>query len=230
MAVKGDSTAGDVVDRLDGKQVERKAISVRPADADALLFVGNIPEEYEESDLENLFSSYGDICRVLVIRSMLSGRSKRYGIIEYAIQPQALAAKKALAMKTLRDRTLRVDCFDSQFEQISDLHSCTLFVDQIAKGYKNNSKLRELFANYGNVTFCQIALSSNSGAPRGFAFVDMATWREAEVAQEKCNSAELGGALIRVSFGMPGRPGSAILQPRPFPNKPVSQHLLAGHE
>ena len=51
-----------------------------------------------------------------------------------------------------------------------------------------------------------------SGVSRGFAFVDMSTWLEAESAQEHCNGAVLSGHDIRVSFGMPCRPGACILQ------------------
>ena len=52
----------------------------------------------------------------------------------------------------------------------------------------------------------------SSGVSRGFAFIDMSTWKEAESAQENCNGAVLSGHEIRVSFGMPCRPGACILQ------------------
>ena len=57
----------------------------------------------------------------------------------------------------------------------------------------------------------QVALTVN-GVSRGFAFVDMSTWQEAELAQELCNGAVLSGQEMRVSFGMPCRPGACILQ------------------
>ena len=40
----------------------------------------------------------------------------------------------------------------------------------------------------------------------------MSTWQEAELAQERCNGALMSGHEIRVSFGMPCRPGACILQ------------------
>ena len=61
------------------------------------------------------------------------------------------------------------------------------------------------------VLCCQVALTS-SGMSRGFAFIDMSTWQEAEAVQEHCNGAVLSGHEIRVSFGMPCRPGACILQ------------------
>ena len=57
----------------------------------------------------------------------------------------------------------------------------------------------------------QVALTSGS-ASRGFAFIDMSTWQEAESAQASCSGATLAGHEMRVSFGMPCRPGACILQ------------------
>lgn len=53
--------------------------------------------------------------------------------------------------------------------------------------------------------------------PRGFAFIDMSTSKEAEEAQRLCNHKVFEGQEIRVSFGMPCRPGACILQPKNVP-------------
>ena len=53
-----------------------------------------------------------------------------------------------------------------------------------------------------------------SGCPRGFAFVDMSSSEEAESVQKNCNGFVMDGHEIRVSYGMPCRPGACILQPR----------------
>ena len=66
----------------------------------------------------------------------------------------------------------------------------------------------------------QVALTS-SGASRGFAFIDMSTWQEAEAAQSSCNGARVSGHEMRVSFGMPCRPGACILQHKNSINIPL---------
>ncbi len=59
-----------------------------------------------------------------------------------------------------------------------------------------------------------MALVSQTGVSRGFAFVDMSTSMEAEYAQLACNGGTFCDQEIRVSFGMPCRHGACILQHR----------------
>ncbi len=61
----------------------------------------------------------------------------------------------------------------------------------------------------------QVALAPGTGASRGFAFVDMSSSQEAELAQMSCNGTVFSGQAIRVSFGMPCRLGASILQHKP---------------
>ena len=65
-----------------------------------------------------------------------------------------------------------------------------------------------------------MAISSDTGIPRGFAFIDMACSISAERAQYAHNGRMFMGHKIRVSFGMPCRHGASILQnnkPKVFP-------------
>ena len=62
-----------------------------------------------------------------------------------------------------------------------------------------------------HVPYTQVAVNGQTGASRGFAFVDFMTAEEAERAQEVHNGSVLEGSHIRVAFGTPGRSGSSIL-------------------
>ena len=85
-------------------------------------------------------------------------------------------------------------------------------------------QLRELFAPIGEVLDVSIPTDRDSGRARGFAFVEVATPREAAAAIEQLNGRELDGRAIRVNgaddrpsgprFG--GRPGGGpAFRPRP---------------
>ena len=45
------------------------------------IYVGNLPFKTVDSELENLFNSYGDVQAANVIRYKKSGRSKGYGFV-----------------------------------------------------------------------------------------------------------------------------------------------------
>lgn len=57
----------------------------------------------------------------------------------------------------------------------------------------------------------QVAVNHQTGASRGFAFVDYATTDDAERGQKAHNGAQIEGSNIRVAYGTPGRTGASIL-------------------
>lgn len=180
--------------------------------ADSLLFVGNLPFTYTRDDLASLFGPHGDILRCLLVHSQKTGLSKGYGFVEFATREEAMLAKQQLATKVIGLRSLRVDFSDNGMQTYEDLHSQTLFVDRLPKGFKDDAALKDVFCQYGRVNFCQVATSPGTGVSRGFAFIDMSTSEEAEQAQVGCNGYTFFGQDIRVSFGMPCRHGACILQ------------------
>ena len=58
----------------------------------------------------------------------------------------------------------------------------------------------------------KVALNSQTGISRGFAFVDYVTAEETERGQKAHNGALLDGTNIRVAYGTPGRTGASILR------------------
>ena len=48
------------------------------------LYVGNLPYEFGESELEELFAEYGDIESSVIITDKRTGRSKGFGFVELA--------------------------------------------------------------------------------------------------------------------------------------------------
>lgn len=63
--------------------------------------------------------------------------------------------------------------------------------------------LRELFQQYGTVELVNLPRDRNSGRPRGFAFVDMATNEAADAASAALDGMELRSREIRVAKSVP---------------------------
>jgi RNA recognition motif-containing protein len=63
--------------------------------------------------------------------------------------------------------------------------------------------LRQAFAEFGTVERATIIKDRESGQPRGFAFVEMASQQEGEAAIEGLNGRELDGRAITVNVARP---------------------------
>ena len=72
------------------------------------LYVGNLSFQATEQDLEKLFSPYGQIVKVDIVRDRYSGQSKGFGFVEMA---DGAAADKAIEQdgQLFMDRTIRVN-------------------------------------------------------------------------------------------------------------------------
>lgn len=58
------------------------------------VYVGNLPYNVSEQDLEGLFSEYGNIVSATVIKDFETGRSKGFGFVEFDNQTSAQSALK----------------------------------------------------------------------------------------------------------------------------------------
>ena len=66
--------------------------------------------------------------------------------------------------------------------------------------------VREHFAPYGEVSSVRIIKDRDTGAPRGFAFVEMADDEAAKKAMAELDGKELDGRALRVNEARP-KPG-----------------------
>ncbi|MBS0350570.1 MAG: RNA-binding protein [Proteobacteria bacterium] len=63
------------------------------------VYVGNLPYQVTEQDLKNLFSKYGNIEQVKIVRNFSSGRSKGFGFVTYYTKSEAKNALVAHGQK-----------------------------------------------------------------------------------------------------------------------------------
>jgi len=60
-------------------------------------------------------------------------------------------------------------------------------------------ELREVFSQYGAVAETKIVTDRETGRPRGFAFIEMASEQDAKEAIDQLNGRELGGRALTVN-------------------------------
>lgn len=73
------------------------------------LYVGNLPYDTKDSDLNDLFAAYGTPQSVNVVMDRITGRSRGFAFVEFEDAEQAKAAMEALNGTQLGGRTLVVN-------------------------------------------------------------------------------------------------------------------------
>lgn len=66
-----------------------------------------------------------------------------------------------------------------------------------------NDELEQVFAEYGKVSRVSLPMDRETGRPRGFAFVEMATKEDEAKAIEALNGAEWMGREMKVNEARP---------------------------
>ncbi|MBP1635263.1 MAG: splicing factor, CC1-like family [Acidobacteria bacterium] len=73
------------------------------------LYVGNLPYEVGEADLEQLFSAAGTVESVNVMRDMATGRARGFAFVEMATDDEAQKAISQFNAYSLGGRNLTVN-------------------------------------------------------------------------------------------------------------------------
>jgi len=73
------------------------------------LFVGNLPYETGEAELQELFGKAGVVESVTIMRDMATGRARGFGFVEMGSEEDAQRAVTELAQAQLGGRTLTIN-------------------------------------------------------------------------------------------------------------------------
>lgn len=73
------------------------------------IYVGNLPYDADDRQLQELFSQHGTVTSARVIMDRMTDRSKGFGFVEMPDKTEALAAISALNEKDMGGRALRVN-------------------------------------------------------------------------------------------------------------------------
>ena len=73
------------------------------------IYVGNLSSDVSEQELRNLFSPFGHINSVKIIRDMYTGASKGFGFIDIPVEADARKAIKQLNSKNINGKNIIVN-------------------------------------------------------------------------------------------------------------------------
>ena len=77
-----------------------------------------------------------------------------------------------------------------------------IFISNLSWAIKDGD-LRELFAEYGEITSAKVIMDRETGKSRGFGFVGMPNEEEGKKAIEELDKAEYDGKVITVNVAKP---------------------------
>jgi len=73
------------------------------------MYVGNLPHNVNEDELRSLFSEFGEVASVNIIKDRFSGQSKGFGFVDMPNNSEADKAIKALNGTQLKGRDIKVN-------------------------------------------------------------------------------------------------------------------------
>lgn len=73
------------------------------------IYVGNLPREATEADLQEAFQAFGQVASVTIIKDKFSGEPRGFGFVEMPSKAEAQSAIAGLDGKELKGQTLTVN-------------------------------------------------------------------------------------------------------------------------
>ncbi|KAK5117725.1 hypothetical protein LTR62_005149 [Meristemomyces frigidus] len=187
-------------------------------DATCNLFVGQLSWNMDEEWLTREFEEFGELTGVRIITDRDSGRSKGFGYIEFKDVECAIAAVEAKNGTELDGRNIRLDFSEpraqrdnnqtpqqrgaARAQQYGDAPkepSSTLFVGNVSFEADENM-VTEMFSEYGTIKAVRLPTDRDTGALKGFGYVEMSSIDEAKAAFEAQQGADLAGRPIRLDY------------------------------
>ncbi|VDP40103.1 unnamed protein product [Soboliphyme baturini] len=135
------------------------------------MFVGQVPRNWDENDLLNLFKQFGPVYQLNVLREKTTGQSRGCCFVTFYHRKDAVLAQCALHnARTLpgMHHPLQMKPADSE-----NRNERKLFIGMISKKFSEED-VRTLFSPYGAIEECTV-LRDQSGVSKGCAFVTFAS-------------------------------------------------------
>ena len=73
------------------------------------LYVGNLSFDTTDQELEQAFSTHGEVDSAIVVKDKHTDRSRGFGFVEFSQEADAQTAKEAMNGQDLGGRALKVD-------------------------------------------------------------------------------------------------------------------------
>eukprot|EP00958_Prasinococcus_capsulatus_P017407 scaffold1960_cov332-Prasinococcus_capsulatus_cf.AAC.5 len=216
--------AQQAIDKVNGMLLNDQQVTVahfvrkseRQKDAEnkyTNVFFKNISEEATEEDVQKEFEAYGTVKSVAIMKDE-AGKSKCFGFADFEEPEAAQKAVDELNGKSIagkewyvgraqkkaeRQAELKAKFEAERKERLDKLQGVNLYLKNLDDQVVDDSKLRELFAEFGTITSCLI-MRDAQGQSKGSGFVAFSTPEEATRAVTEMNGKMVGAKPLYVAL------------------------------
>ncbi|CAI5496503.1 unnamed protein product [Closterium sp. Naga37s-1] len=207
---------GADVDESGVAQSPSSANPAAPSFASSSLYVGDLDASVTEAQLFDLFSQVGPVASIRVCRDMVTRQSLGYSYVNFSSSQDAARALDLLNFTNVAGRPMRI-MFSHRDPSIRRSGTGNIFIKNLDKSIDNKA-LYDTFAAFGSILSCRVAMD-DSGASKGFAFVQFEKEELAKAAIEKVNGMLIAGKEVplctRQCFGLTSPPSPHLHFPTP---------------
>uniref|UniRef100_A0A673UPF3 Polyadenylate-binding protein n=1 Tax=Suricata suricatta TaxID=37032 RepID=A0A673UPF3_SURSU len=186
------------------------------------IYVKNLPVDVDEQGLQDLFSQFGKMLSVKVMRDD-SGHSRGFGFVNFEKHEEAQKAVTDMNGKEVSGRLLYVGRAQKRVERQNELkrrfeqmkqdrltryQGVNLYVKNLDDSI-NDEKLRKEFSPYGVITSAKVM--TEGGHSKGFGFVCFSSPEEATKAVTEMNGRIVGTKPLYVALAQRKEERKAIL-------------------
>lgn len=168
-------------------------------DPKAVLFVGNLDKDLDDQRLHEIFSQFGAVNQVRIMRDMYSGESRGFCFVTYARAQDAYRAKQTLNYTRIQDNTIIIREYRSKPQELDA--KANIFISNLDPEFS----ARELEARceeFGRVVSVLVR-ENEQGRGIGYAYVQFETEAEAQVCIKELNGKKLGNAEVKTGPFVP---------------------------
>lgn len=198
------------------------------------VFVKNLSESTTEEDLNRIFSEFGALTSVAVMREA-DGKSRCFGFINFENADDAARAVECLNGKKFDDKEWYVGKaqkkserevelktrFEQSMKEAADKYQgANLYIKNLDDSISDD-KLKELFSQFGIITSCKVMRDPN-GISRGSGFVAFSTPEEASRALVEMNGKMIVSKPLYVALAQRKEDRRARLQAQFSQMRPVA--------
>jgi nucleolin len=182
-------------------------------EASANVFVGKLSWNVDNDWLKSEFDQFGEISSARVMFDRTTQKSRGFGYVEFANVEDATKAVEAMNGKEIDGREINVNFASArpaptegarqdrakQFNDKPSDPSKTLFVGNLSFQADENT-IYETFGEYGSVQSVRLITDRETGAPKGFGYVEFEDVDQAKAALEALAGQDVAGRSIRLDY------------------------------